>query len=368
MARTPLAARILIDPAFSDVYESNHSGEGGGRSLVEADIQSPIDLPSRTPTHIRFVDSEQSQLVERPEASRSIMDIQSHSSQGMTISDMAEQISRLRSEISEMRRISPVGEILNHQSGGMIELRMDTSGPIFQEESPVTAPTDLNTQQVIASSQDTNSTEIRNATPTVMVDRRVLLSKYCSIAPTSTEIAKKTSVSHKDKTFEKALRASNLLSLADGSRRPPDVNELNCSGYTAEAIKPTIKADGSRSLTVVAEDDYYKYYADSIVAYTFMLSMINKDMHHLLEDAIRGEDPKMLYTVIQEHFKGGMNHHVESARRKLNADRFGPDIERDIELEVAQKMEMPESQKFGILLLVMKKGLMSRTYLAWHRI
>ena len=31
---------------------------------------------------------------------------------------------------------------------------------------------------------------------------------------------------------------------------------------------------GSRSLTVVAEDDYYKYYADSIVAYTFMLSMI----------------------------------------------------------------------------------------------
>ena len=65
----------------------------------------------------------------------------------------------------------------------------------------------------------------------------------------------------------------------------------------------------------------------------------------------------MLYNVIQEHFKGGKNHHVESARRKLNAHRFGPDIERDIsklltlisELEVAQKMEMPESQKFGIL-------------------
>ena len=171
------------------------------------------------------------------------------------------------------------------------------------------------------------------------MDRRVPLSKYCSIAPTSTEIAKKTSVSHKDKTFdnidmlEKALRASNLLSLADGSRRPPDVNELNCSGYTAEAIKPTIKADGSRSLTVVAEDDYYKYYADSIVAYTFILSMINKDMHHLLGDAIKDEDPKMLYIVIQEHFKGGKNHHVESARRKLNAHRFGPDIERDIVIE-----------------------------------
>ena len=78
--------------------------------------------------------------------------------------------------------------------------------------------------------------------------------------------------------LEKAWRASNLLSLVDGSRRPPDVTEINSSGYTAEAIRPMIKADGSGSLTVVAEDDYYKYYADSIVAYTFMLSMINKDI------------------------------------------------------------------------------------------
>ena len=44
MARTPLAARILIDPAFSDGYESNQSGEGGGLFLVEAEMQSPIDV------------------------------------------------------------------------------------------------------------------------------------------------------------------------------------------------------------------------------------------------------------------------------------------------------------------------------------
>ena len=276
---------------------------------------------------------------------------------------MAEEISRLRSEISEMRRISPVGEILNHQSGGETALGMDSSGQIAQEELIVTAPVDLRSQQIVEASPNINSVDIRDAPSTVMVDHRVPISKYCNIVPTSTEIAKKTSVSHKDKTFdnidilEKALRASNLLSLVDGSRRPPNVTELNCSGYTAEAIRPTIKADGSRSLTVVGEDDYYKYYADSIVAYTFMLSMINKDMHHLLGEAIKDEDPRMLYYVIQEHFKGGKNHHVESARRKLNAHRFGPDIERDIsrlltlisELEVAQKMEIPESQKFGIL-------------------
>ena len=227
------------------------------------------------------------------------------------MSDMAEEISRLRSEVSELRRISPVGEILNHQSGGETDLRMDSSGPIAQEELIVTAPVDLRSQQIVEASPNINSVDIRDAPSTVMMDRRVPISKYCNIVPTSTEIAKKTSVSHKDKTFdnidmlEKAPRASNLLSLADGSRRPPDVTELNCSGYTAEAIRPTTKADGSRSLTVVAEDDYYKYYADSIVAYTFMLSMINKDMHHLLGDAIKDEDPRMLCNVIQEHFKGG---------------------------------------------------------------
>ena len=72
MARTSLAARIMIDPAFSDGYESNQSGELGGHSLVEAEVQSPVDLTSRTPTHIRFAESGQNQLVEHPAASRSI--------------------------------------------------------------------------------------------------------------------------------------------------------------------------------------------------------------------------------------------------------------------------------------------------------
>ena len=227
----------------------------------------------------------------------------------------------------------------------------------------MTAPVDLRSQQIVVASPNINSVDIRDAPSTVMMDRRVPISKYCNIVPTSTEIAKKTSVSNKDKTFdnlemlEKALRASNLLSIVDGSRKPPDVTPTNSSGYTPEAIMPLIRADGSRALTVIAEDYCYKFYADSIVAFTFMMSMIDKDMHHMLSGAIREENPSKDYKVILEHFKGGKNHHIESARRKLSAHRFGPEIERDLsrllvlisELEVAQKVEMPESQKFGIL-------------------
>ena len=48
---------------------------------------------------------------------------------------------------------------------------------------------------------------------------------------------------------------------------------------------------------------------------------------------------------------------VDAARKKLNAHRPGPDIERDLsklmelisDLKVAQKMEMPESQKYEVL-------------------
>ena len=217
------------------------------------------------------------------------------------MTDMAEEISRLRSEISELRRISPVGEILNHQSGGETALRMDSSGPIAQSELIVTAPVDLRSQQIVEASPNINSVDIRDAPSTVMMDRRVPISKYCNIVPTSTEIAKKTSVSNKDKTFdnlemlEKALRASNLLSIVDGTRKPPDVTPTNSSGYTPEAIMPLIRAEGTRALTVIAEDYCYKFYADSIVAFTFMMSMIDKDMHHMLSGAIREENPGKVY-------------------------------------------------------------------------
>ena len=152
MARTPQATRIMIDPVFSDGYESNHSGELGGQSLGIADIQSPFDLTSRTPTHIRFAEAEQSQLAVHPAAGRLNRESESSSSQRTAISDMAEEISRLRSEISEMRRSSPVGEILNHRSGGETDFRMDSSGPIAQEESLVAAPVGLRSQQIVEAS------------------------------------------------------------------------------------------------------------------------------------------------------------------------------------------------------------------------
>ena len=123
----------------------------------------------------------------------------------------------------------------------------------------------------------------------------------------------------------------------------------------------TIEADGSSSYIIIAEDDCDKFYAESIMVFTFMMSMIKKDMHHMLVDAMKREDPIKMYREIQEHFKGGKQHHVETAKRMLEAHRLGPAIEQNMSrllelisiLEKAQKMEMPESQKFGILRTIM---------------
>ena len=99
---------------------------------------------------------------------------------------MEEQICCLRNEISEITRISPVGEILDRRSGGRAGARMDSSGQLAQEESPKTTP-------LVEASSNIASVESDNAPSTVTVDRRVKIPKYCSIVPTSTEIAKKQS-------------------------------------------------------------------------------------------------------------------------------------------------------------------------------
>ena len=60
---------------------------------------------------------------------------------------------------------------------------------------------------------------------------------------------------------------------------------------------------------------------------------------------MKKEDPFRMYQEIQDHFKGCKLHHVEAARRALEAHWFGPEIEQDLSrlmeliavLEKAQK-------------------------------
>ena len=114
-----------------------------GDWLSLAELRSPIDQMARTPTHIRFAESEPNQLAEIPAASRLTQDSDLQTRQMVTMQIMEEQIRCLQNEISEIRGISPVGEILDRQSGGRTVVRMDSSGLIAREESLRTAPLDM---------------------------------------------------------------------------------------------------------------------------------------------------------------------------------------------------------------------------------
>ena len=178
MARTSLAARIRIDPSFSDGYESNHFGGLGGHNLSLAELRSPIEQMARTPTHVRFAELEPDQLVEIPVVSRITQDSELQTRQMVSMQLMEEQIRCLQDEIQEIRRILPANKILDRQSGERFEVRMGSSGLIAREESQRTAPLDMNTQHIVAASSNITSVESGNAPPTVMADRRVKISKY----------------------------------------------------------------------------------------------------------------------------------------------------------------------------------------------
>ena len=99
------------------------------------------------------------------------------------------------------------------------------------------------------------------------------------------------------------------------------IENISTLSYRVTVVLIARKLDIGLSHTyiAIAKDDRYKFYAKSIITFTFMFSMINKDMHHMLMDPMKKEDPVRIYKAIQEHLKGGKYHDVESARRKLNA-------------------------------------------------
>ena len=332
MARTLMASRNTQNPTHSDGYKGHQSRElidsilGG-----EESFRSPIDLTSRTPTHIRFEDNETkpNQLAILSVANSQIAEQEAQLRDALiVIKYLEEQMRHLQKPRETILDIPQQVAIIARQEGGRSISGNDSSGATAREESTMIGLPMLYSQHIDAAPLSSFMPEIKNAPLVVTADRRVPISEYCRIVETSTEIARKHLVSHKDKSLDnldmldKALRASNLLSLVVGTRKRPTQSADNTSGYVAEALVHTVDSDGMPSYIVIDADDCYKYYNETIIAFTFMMSMVHKDMNHMLLDLIRKEDPVRIYRAIQEHFKGGKNHHVAAATVSTTTDRI----------------------------------------------
>ena len=300
MARTPIAARNQQDPSYSEGYLGHQSPDSIDSILGGEDgFRSPIDLTSRTPSHIRFGDMEpaSNQLALVPLITDQLAEKDTKLVEALAVIRYFEEQMRTANKTKNV--IVDVPEqagIINSQDGESITSGFNSSGASAPEESPRTGAPMVDSHHIVQAPLTKVVSDLENATPNVTAECRVPNSKYFSIVTTSSEIAKKFMVSHKDKNFEnlemldKALRASELLSLVDGSRMRPSPTTDNTTGYIADSLIMTVDAGGLPSYIVAAADDCYKYYKESIVAFTFMMSMMHKDMHHLLLDLIRKED------------------------------------------------------------------------------
>ena len=137
----------------------------------------------------------------------------------------------------------------------------------------------------------------------------------------------------------------------------PRATTSNDSGYSAKSIVSVEDPDGISHNVVIDEDDCYRYYAEKLLSFNFMITMINKDMLHILQVPIKEKNPIKLYQMILNYFKANK----QNSRKLLAQHRLSNgDIVRDLShslisnLAQAQGSDLPEMQQFGILRDLMK--------------
>ena len=198
--------------------------------------------------------------------------------------------------------------------------------------------------------------------PSTSVEDRVAIVKYAKTTQISTDLVTKHSLSASDKNrdnlvhLDEALKASDVLTLANGSRPLPVPTPLNPSGYTPTIVTPAT-FDGKPMYIVIDEDDIFRYNAENKICMLLIQRILNKDMLHHLQPSIDANNASHSYLKILDFFKGHKHHHIESARVALNNFRFATDVEKDIftlkdlisNLEKAQGSLLVDSNKFGVL-------------------
>ena len=114
--------------------------------------------------------------------------------------------------------------------------------------------------------------------PTVKLEKSVLHGKYQKGTLISSELSTKFRISSTDKSFDnltalaRALGASNLLSLVDGSRLIPEPSTNNANGSTPSSITESDDPLSLNRFVVVDEDDIFRYAEEETTAFRFIES------------------------------------------------------------------------------------------------
>ena len=170
-----------------------------------------------------------------------------------------------------------------------IQLGNETVPLIFGNATPINRPANIRPTMFSPSSPTTTTGGAPPVVPTsnipsTSVEDRVAIVKYAKTTQISTDLVTKHSLSASDKNcdnLDEALKASDVLTLANGSRPLPVPTPLNPSGYSP-TIVTRATFDGKPMYIVIVEDDIFRYNAENKICMLLIQRILNKDMlHHL---------------------------------------------------------------------------------------
>ena len=181
MARTPIAARNQQDPSYSEGYLGHQSPDSIDRILGGEDgFRSPIDLTSRTPSHIRFgdIEPESNQLALVALVTDQLAEKEFKPLEALAVFRYLEE--QMRPAHRPRNVIVDVPEqtgIIARQDGEMSTSGINSSGASAPEKLPRTGQPMVDSHHIAPAPLTKVVSELDNATPIVTADCRVPISK-----------------------------------------------------------------------------------------------------------------------------------------------------------------------------------------------
>ena len=211
-----------------------------------------------------------------------------------TVMVLSTQMTLLVSDMAVMR------ETMQQQQQFMldstIQLGNHTVPLIFGNATPINRPANIRPTMFSPSSPTTTTGGAPPVVPTpnvpsTSVEDRVAIIKYAKTTQISTDLVTKRSLSASDKNcdnlvhLDEALKASDVLTLANGSRPLAVPTPLNPSEYSPTIVTPAT-FDGKPMYIVIDEDDIFRYNAENKICMLLIQRILNKDMLHHLQPSI----------------------------------------------------------------------------------
>ena len=156
-------------------------------------------------------------------------------------------------------------------------------------------------------------------------------SEYRHTAQHVIEIVKSNQISANSQDTKKrlvaisnAFKATELLTILDGSRRQPTCTSTNPNGYVPRSV---LLNSTTMAYDIIRYDDIFHFKHDQMRLFTLVRLAFNTNMDYLCTEAFDAHDGFTVFSTISRHLQGTLATDIEKARKALHENfTFNPDV------------------------------------------